>query len=165
MIPPQPITVAQRRSSWSPTRHPQEDLCSALHFLLCSLQTWIGEVFFGNCFPSSHLALSDFGLINLATAGSGGPHSSLSLSTRSPSPPSCWENIHISDILYCCSNLESQTGTTAEVCHTFTPFLNNTSGGEFGLMLFDIIQISPSILYMCYLYTSKNSSAWWKVRR
>ena len=54
-------------------------------------------------------------------------------------------------------NLKSQTWTTAEVRHTFTPFVNNSSG--------EIFRFLSQNCAMSNLYTSKNSSAWWKVSR
>ena len=148
------ITEAQRRSSWLPVKHLQEDLYSELHSWPSSFQTWV-RCWRKPCDKCPNLALSDFGLISLATAGSGGPDSSLSLSTRSPSPPS-WDH-QVQFIILCSASIPEELDM--DHCWGVSHFHPIPQQLLWWIFLHTEFRRHPM-----HLYTSKNSSAWWKVR-
>ena len=137
-------------------RHPQEDPCNVLHSWPSFLQTWI-EFHSSSCLPiftpgSEGLWSDQLGNSRIW----GATHLSKSLHKITITPKLAIKTY--SNPIDLSWNLESQTWTTAEVSHTFTPFVNNTSG-QCILIRFRFLPL------LCNLYTSKNSSAWWKVNR
>ena len=140
-------------------RHPLEDLCNALHSLPSSLQTWIeldfmaaGVFFHLQTWLWETLVWSTWQQQDL------GGHTALGVSPQDhPHPQAGVENVFRFVVELKLKPEEPDMDHCWDASH-FHPIHQQ--------LLWWIIQISSSKIWkLCNLYTSRNSSAWWKVSR